>query len=308
MLGNNNQYLQLHIIVFIWGFTAIIGKLISLDAVTLVWYRIFFTVISIFVFMKIVKIDYKLEKKAILQLLGIGALIAVHWSTFFLAIKISNISITLASLSTGAFFVSIIDPIINKRKPVYYEIMLGIIVVIGIYLILDVEGDYRTGAYIALFSSFMASLFSVFSGRIAHRWDSTVITFYQMLGGVLTLSIVIPFLGSDIVNFTVPSGMDLFYLIILSTICTAYTFIAVMKLMKTLSAFTVVLTINLEPVYGIIMAYFIFGESETMSPQFYIGTLVIISTVFLNSWLKGIKMKKVIKSKNKRNIVLEDKS
>jgi len=294
MLGNNNQYLQLHLIVFIWGFTAILGKLISLDAVTLVWYRIFFTVISIFAFMKIVKIDFRLEKKAIMQLMGIGAIIALHWSTFFLAIKISNISITLATLSTGAFFVSIIDPIINKRKPVFYEMILGIVVVAGIYLILDVEGNYRTGLYIAFLSSFLASLFSVLSAKIAHKWDSTVITFYQMLGGVITLSLIIPFMDSDMVNFTIPSGIDLFYLIILSTICTAYTFIAIMKLMKYLSAFTVVLTVNLEPVYGIIMAFFIFGESETMSPKFYIGTFVIVTTVFLNSWLKGRKMKKSI--------------
>lgn len=298
MQGNNNQYFQLHLIVFIWGFTAILGKLISLDAVTLVWYRIFFTVISIFAFMKIVKIDFRLEKKAILHLMGIGAIIAVHWSTFFLAIKISNISITLASLSTGAFFVSIVDPIINKRKPVLYEMLLGVIVVLGIYMILDVEGDYKTGVYIGLFSSFMASLFSVFSSRIAHRWDSTVITFYQMLGGVLILSIVIPFMGEDMVNFTIPSGMDFVYLVILATICTAYTFITIMKLMKFLSAFTVVLTVNLEPVYGIIMAYFIFGESETMSPKFYIGTLFIVSTVFLNSWLKGRKVKKAIADKS----------
>jgi len=297
MLGNNNQYLQLHIIVFILGFTAILGRLISLDAVTLVWYRIFFTVISIFVFMKIVKIDFRLKKKEILHLLGIGAIIAVHWTTFFLAIKISNVSITLASLSTGAFFVSIIDPIINRRKPVFYEILLGVIVVIGIYMIMDVEGNYKIGAMVALVSSFLASTFSVLNSKIAHRWDSTVITFYQMLGGVLTLSLVIPFMGSDMVDFSIPSGMDLVYLIFLATVCTAYTFIVVMKLMKSMSAFTVVLTVNLEPVYGIIMAFFIFGESETMSAKFYLGTMVIISTVFINSWFKDRKLKKSIKEK-----------
>ncbi len=292
MQGNSNQYLQLHLIVFIWGFTAILGKLISLDAVTLVWYRIFFTVISIFVFMKIVKIDFRLKKKEVLQIMGIGAIIAAHWTTFFLAIKISNVSITLASLSTGAFFVSIIDPIINKRKPVFYETMLGLVVVLGIYLILNVEVNYQTGVYVALLSTFLASLFSVLSSKIANKWDSTVITFYQMLGGILTLSLVMPFMGDDMINFKIPAGMDLVYLIILATICTAYTFIAIMKLMRFLSAFTVVLTVNLEPVYGIIMAYFIFGESETMSPKFYVGTFVIISTVFLNSWLKGRKLKK----------------
>ena len=297
MQGNSNQYLHLHLIVFIWGFTAVLGKLISLDAVTLVWYRIFFTVISIFAFMKIVKIDYRLNIKDILKLLGIGVIIAFHWTTFFLAIKISNISITLASLSTGAFFVSIVDPIINRKKPVLHEMLLGIVVFVGIFLIIDVEGNSRIGAMVALLSAFLASLFSVLSSKIAHKWNPTVITFYQMLGGFLTLSIVIPFMSSDMVNFTIPSGMDLFYLIILATICTAYTFIAVMKLMKSISAFTIVLTVNLEPIYGIIMAYFIFGESETMSLKFYLGTLVIISTVFLNSWLKGKKVKKSIESK-----------
>jgi drug/metabolite transporter (DMT)-like permease len=297
MQGNSN-YLHLHLLVFIWGFTAILGKLISLDAVTLVWYRIFFTVVSIFIFMKVVKIDFRLKKRDILYLLGIGVVIAVHWSTFFLAIKISNVSIALASLSTGAFFVSIIDPIINRRKPVIYEVLLGIIVVIGIFLILDVEGSYRKGAFVALFSSFLGAMFSVLSSKVAHKWNSSVITFYQMLGGVITLTIVIPFLDSEMVNFSIPKGMDLIYLIILSTVCTAYTFIAVVKLMKTISAYTVVLTVNLEPVYGIIMAYFIFGESETMSAKFYIGTLVIVSTVFINSWLKGKSVKKSIQEKN----------
>ena len=297
MLGNNNQYLQLHLIVFILGFTAILGKLISLDAVTLVWYRIFFTVITIFIFMKIVKINYKLEKKAILQLLGIGVIIAFHWATFFLAIKTSNVSITLAGLSTGAFFVSIIEPMLHNKKPVLYEIGLGIIIIIGIYLIMDVEGSYKTGIMVALLSAFLSALFSVFNGEIAHKWDASVITFYQMLGGVITLSIIIPFMNIDMVTFSIPTGIDLVYLIILATVCTAYTFIVIMKLMKSISAFTVVLTVNLEPVYGIIMAFFIFGESETMSPKFYIGTLVIVSTVFLNSWLKNRSMKKSIKLK-----------
>ena len=139
MHGSKNEYLHLHVLVFIWGFTAILGKLISLDAVTLVWYRIFFTVISIFAFMKIAKIDYRLNRKAILQLFGIGVVIAFHWSTFFLAIKIANVSVALAGLSTGAFFVSIIEPIVYGKKPVLYEVLLGIVVIIGIYLILDVR-------------------------------------------------------------------------------------------------------------------------------------------------------------------------
>ena len=293
MLVSRNDYLHLHLIVFIWGFTAILGKLISLDAVSLVWYRIFFTVISIYAFLRLTKTNYKIEKKGILTSMGIGILIGLHWSTFFLAIKTANVSITLAGLSTSAFFVSILDPIINKRKPILHEIMLGAVVVIGIYLILDIEKDnYLTGLLIALVSSFLASLFSIFSGKIANKWDSAVITFYQMIGGLVTITVIILFAGEKYVNFSIPYGIDLFYLIILATICTAYTFIAVMKIMKTLSAFTVVITINLEPIYGIIMALFIFGESETMSPKFYIGTIVIISTVFINSWIKNKTLKK----------------
>ncbi|MEN8137188.1 MAG: EamA family transporter [Bacteroidota bacterium] len=294
MPKSKNEYLHLHLIVFIWGFTAILGKLISLDAVTLVWYRIFFTVISIFAFIKIAKIDIRLPKKAILQLLGIGVIIAFHWTTFYYAIKIANVSVTLAGLSTGAFFVSILEPIIYRKRPVIHEMLLGIVVVGGILLILDVEGDLKVGVLIALLSAALASLFSVFNARLAHKWDPTVITFYQMIGGVLTLSLVIPFMSKDMVDFSIPTGMDLVYLIILATVCTAYTFIAAVRIMRTLSAFTVVLTVNLEPVYGIIMAYFIFGESETMSPKFYIGTFVIISTVLINSWIKS----KSIKEKN----------
>lgn len=291
MPKNNNEYFHLHLIVFIWGFTAILGKLISLDAVTLVWYRVLFTSISIFAFMKFAKISFYIPRKALFKILGIGVIIAFHWTTFFYAIKVSNISVALAGLSTGAFFVSILDPIINLRRPIFHEMLLGIIVIFGISMIFDVEGNMKTGLIIALVSSVLASLFSIFNVMIANKYNPSTITFYQMLGGVLTLSIVIPFMGADMVNFTIPTGMDLVYLIILATICTAYTFIAVVKIMKTVSAFTVVLTVNLEPVYGIIMAYFIFGESETMSPKFYIGTLTIVSTVFLNSWLKGRKIK-----------------
>lgn len=297
-MPKNSNLLHLHLIVFIWGFTAIIGKLVSLDPVELVWYRMFFTVISIYGFILLTKKSYKLEKKVILRLLGIGALIAFHWVTFFLAIKVANVSITLAGLSTSAFFVSIIEPIINRRKPVFYEMLLGIIVVIGIALILDVEGDLKKGLFIALVSASLSATFSVLTGKIAHRWDATVITFYQMIGGVLTLSLVLPFILPDIQSFPIPTGLDLILLIVLATICTAYTFIAVVKIMKTVSAFTVVLTINFEPIYGIVMAYFIFGESEAMSPKFYIGTVIIVSTVFINTYIKNRIMKKKISNSN----------
>lgn len=298
MLGNKNDYFLLNVVVFIWGFTAILGKLINLDAFTLVWYRVLFTAISILFYMKVVKINHKISKKDVIKLLAIGIIIAVHWSTFYLAIKISNASITLAVLSTGAFFVSIIEPIAYRKKPVMHEMLLGIIVIIGVIIIMDVDENYKTGALVALLSTFISSLYSVITGKIAHKWNPSVSVFYQMIGAFLFLSIVIPFLNPKYVNFTIPTGMDLLYLIVLSTICTAYTFVILMRLMKTISAFTVVLTVNLEPIYGILMAYFIFTESETMSPKFYIGTIMIVLTVFLNTWIKRKKrLKEAIKQK-----------
>jgi drug/metabolite transporter (DMT)-like permease len=255
------------------------------------------TVISVFAFVKLTKIDYKIPPKDILKILGIGAIISFHWVTFFLAIKVSNVSITLAGLSTAAFFVSFIEPLFYKRKPVLYEIMLGAIVIVGIVLIMDVDDTSKLGLLIAMLSAFLSGTFSVMTGKIANKFDSSVITLYQMAGGVIMLSILMPFV-LDEGEFGFPEKMDLIYLVILAVVCTAYTFIAIVKIMRTISAFTVVLTINLEPVYGIVMAFFIFGESETMSPKFYLGTMVILSTVFINSYLKGRNVKKKIEEVN----------
>lgn len=283
---NVKSYLHLHLIVFIWGFTAILGELISLDALPLVWFRMLMAVsfIAIFIFYK--KINLTIPRKTLIAFLLLGFVIALHWLTFFKAIKVSNVSVTLACLSTGAFFTSFLEPILYKRKVVWYEVFFGLIVVGGLYIIFNFEGDYYLGIILALTSAFLSALFSVINGKYAKMYDSTVISFYELFGGVLCFSIYLLFTGSFSREFFILQPSDWIYLLILSSICTAYAFIASVKVMKYISPYTVMLTINLEPIYGIILALLIFKDKEKMSQEFYFGAVIILLTVVLNGIIK----------------------
>ena len=286
---NTQSYLKLHLIVFIWGFTAVLGKLISLEALPLVWYRMTFATGFILLFIVFKKTPLKLPTKTIITLLFAGLIIALHWLTFFKAIKESNISVTLACLSTGAFFTSLLEPIFYKRKIIAYEVLLGLIVITGLYLIFKVQANYVYGIILALSSAFLSALFSVINGKMAAKYNPTVISFYEILGGVLCLSVFMLSTQSFTASFFQLSTNDLLWLLVLSSVCTAYAFIASVGVMKYLSPYTVMLTINLEPIYGIILALIVFNDKEKMSAQFYIGALIILSTVILNGILKNRK-------------------
>jgi drug/metabolite transporter (DMT)-like permease len=283
------SYLHLHLIVFIWGFTAILGALISLEAMSLVWYRMLFALFFIGVYMYIKKIPITISKTLFLQLIFSGFIIALHWYTFFKAIKVSNVSITLACLSTGAFFTSLLEPILYKKKIVWYEVFFGFLVFIGLYIIFQVEGNYWFGIILALISAFLSALFAVINSKFVKQLDPTVISFYELFGGVVLFSVLLFFGNSFSFSFFQLNGKDLVYLTILSSICTAYAFIASTAVMKFLSPYTVMLTINLEPVYGIILALLLFDEKEKMSFNFYIGAIIIIFTVLFNAFLKSKK-------------------
>ena len=288
MLSDNaKSYLQLHLIVFIWGFTAVLGRLITLDALPLVWFRMLFAVAFIFVYIRIKKISLKIPPKVILKFLVAGLVIAMHWFTFFRAIKVSNVSITLACLSTGAFFTSLIEPIFFGKKVIWYEIFFGLIVVFGLSIIFNVEGNYSEGITLALISAFLSASFSVINSKFVVDYEPTVISFYELSGGVLFFSGFLLFSNSFDVNFFQLTSNDFMYLMILSSICTAYAFIASTAVMKFLSPYTVMLTINLEPIYGIILAVLIFKDKEQMSSAFYLGALIILTTVILNGILKS---------------------
>lgn len=287
MLSDNlKSYLHLHFIVFVWGFTAVLGKLISLDAMPLVWYRMSIAVLFILLYIWYKKVPMKVPLKTLLGFLFAGLVIAFHWFTFFKAIKVSNISVTLACLSTGAFFASLMEPIFYGRKVIWYEVFFGIIVFIGLYIIFNIDGHFINGILLALTSAFLSALFSMINGKYAKEYNPTVISFYELLGGVFFFSIFLYCTGSFNASFFKVSNSDWLYLIILSTFCTAYAFIASVKVMKFLSPYTVMLTINLEPIYGIILAVIVFEETEKMSFNFYIGALIILSTVILNGVLK----------------------
>lgn len=290
MLSDNSKsYLKLHLIVFIWGFTAILGKLISLQALPLVWFRMLFAVGFIFIYIKFKKIKIVISKKTILLFLLAGCIIALHWFTFFKAIKVSNVSVTLACLATGSFFTSLLEPIFYKRKVIWYEVFFGLIVVFGLYLIFKFEGDYVEGITLALTSAFLSALFSVINSKFVKVHNPTVISFYELSGGVLFLSILILFTNGFGAHFFELSVNDFGYLLILSSVCTAYAFIVSTAIMKHLSAYTVMLTINLEPIYGIILALLIFNDNEKMKPEFYLGALIILFSVVLNSIIKSKK-------------------
>lgn len=284
------NYLHLHLLVFIAGFTAIIGKLITINAVSLVWYRMLMATVLMFIYIKIAKVDISITKKALVKLAIAGVIIALHWITFFGSIQVANASIALAMFSTGAFFASFIEPIIYKRKIIAYEIVFGLIVILGVYLIVKSEFKYIDGMILGIISAFLSSLFAVLNGKFLEEHSATKISFYEFLSGVFFISLYILCFGEGFnVNHFNISLSDGLWLFVLASVCTAYAFIASVYVMRYISPYTVVLTYNLEPIYGIILALLLFPESETMSSSFYIGAFIILGVVLLNGILKNLK-------------------
>lgn len=286
------SYLHFHFIVLIWGFTAVLGALISIGSVPLVWHRMLLASIAIFLFVKWKGISIRIDRKTFFGLGIAGIVIALHWLTFFGAIKVSNASVTLAIMSTGAFFTSIMEPIFYKRKFVWYELFFGLLVIAGLYLIFQVETQFTYGIILALISAFLSAVFTLINGKYAKTHNPVTISLYELSIGVLFVTVYLFVRGELVVDLFVLSKMDWLYIGILATICTAYAFIASVKVMKYLSPYTIMLTINMEPVYGILLAFLILGENEKLGPGFYVGALVILSTVLLNGILKNSSRRK----------------
>jgi len=277
-LGN---YFEMHFIVVLLGFTAILGKLIQLPAPILVWYRTMFAFIALFIWFTIKRTKFILSFRQTLQLLGIGLIVGLHWICFFHAIKVSNVSVTLGCLASGTLFASLLEPLLFKRRIYWFEVILGLVIIIGLYLIFQFETRYLAGIIFSLIAFFLSSLFTVLNKKITVKYNQNVIGFYEMLGGFIGVTIYLLINGninSHDLSFTLH---DLIFLVLLAVICSAYAFSAVVRVMKEISAYVVVLTINLEPIYGIILAYFIFGASEYMTLGFYSGTLILILSIFL---------------------------
>lgn len=295
------HYLHLHLLVFIAGFTAILGELITIGSLELVWYRMAIAGVLMFIYIKVIKLNIKVTKKAFWQFSAAGIIIALHWITFFEAINQANVSIALAMFSSGAFFASFIEPIFFKRRILAYEILFGIIVILGVVLITSSEMGYIYGIILGLLSALFSTLFAVINGRFIEQHNATVISFYEFISGVAFLTIFILATGNTFnAEFFALSNSDWMYIFILASVCTAYAFIGAVEVMRYISPFTVILSYNLEPIYGIAIALVLFPETEKMSPQFYLGAILILVTVLFDAIFKNYKRRK-----NKTNSIID---
>ncbi|MCB0382733.1 MAG: DMT family transporter [Psychroserpens sp.] len=301
--AKTKNYLHLHFLVFIAGFTAILGELISIGSTALVWYRMLIASILMFAYIKVIKLKIKINTKTKLKFFGAGIIIAFHWITFFEAINESNVSIALAMFSTGAFFTSFIEPVFYKRRIIWYEIIFGIIIIIGVFLITQSEIKYLKGILLGISSALFSALFAVINGRFIEEHQATVISFYEFISGVtfLTLFILI-FKGGFSLEFFTLTTSDWIYICILASVCTAYAFIGSVYVMRWISPYTVMLTYNLEPIYGIALALVLFPETEIMSTQFYYGAFLILLTVLMDALLKSYNRKKKASSLRDKTI------
>ncbi len=291
---NPGNLFLLHLIVFIWGFTGIIGKLIETDSDILVWWRMTIASVSIGLF---VYLTGKIKKSLLFRAHKyslIGLLIAAHWITFFEAIKVSTVSVTLACLSASALFTALLEPLFFKRRISGSEVFLGVMVIAGLGLIFSFETEYTLGIILALCSAFFASLFTVINGVMIKNDNPYRISLVEMMAGVIGVGIWLALKGKFDMRLVQIPPMDWFWIAILGTICTAFAFVVGVKVMETLTPFTVSLTINLEPVYGIILAFFIFGSEEKMSWGFYVGSILILGSLFINALVRKRQMKAVL--------------
>ncbi|MBU4538212.1 MAG: DMT family transporter [Weeksellaceae bacterium] len=285
----NSSLFRLHLIVFLWGFTAILGKLIHANAQVLVFYRMLFAAFFLFIFIRFFKREsLKISKKLLIQLSVIGGFMAFHWLFFFYSIKVSNVSIALSCLSLSTLFASILEPIIFKRKIDISEVIMGIVIVLCMGMIFKTEFHYKEGIFFGILTALFGTIFSVFNGKIYGKTSSGNIIFYEIFSGFLILS-VFYLLTGQISHLNEISYRDLALILLLASVFTAFPMLESIKLMKYISPFTLILTINLEPVYGIILAFFIFGESEQMSPVFYGASLLMILAIVANGIIKARK-------------------
>ncbi|MBC6611588.1 DMT family transporter [Hymenobacter sp. BT507] len=278
------DYLRLHFIVLLWGFTAILGKLISLPPVELVFWRTLLASAGLLGLLLMRRQSWRVGWADTARLLGVGALVAAHWITFFLAARLSSVSVCLAGLATLALWTSLLEPLILWRPVRFYEVGLGLLTMVGLYIVSQAELNQLLGLSVAIVSAGLSALFSVLNSKFVKRHTPTQLTFYEMTGACLSIVLFLPFYGR---YFTNGAGLQLalhdndwWLLLALAGVCTVYAFSASVELMKRISAFVVNLTINLEPVYGILLAVYFFHEK--MSAGFYLGTAIILFSVLIH--------------------------
>ena len=285
-MTRSKALLILHLIVFIWGFTGILGKEISLESDQLVWWRTLIAAMAMGLFALFTGRSLRVERKELLAYIGVGLLTAAHWICFFGSIKVSNVSTALAIISTTSFFVAIVGPFIRKTSFSILEVVLGIIVIIGLTIIFKFEPDMTLGIVLSLAAAFFAAVFSSFNSLLVKKYPPTRIAFYEMSAGMVGVTLYMLFNGTLDASLFDVGLRDFSLLIVLGTLATAFAFIMGIEVMKVLSPFTCALTINLEPLYTIAIALFLYKEDEFMSPAFYVGSILILSTLFIDVYAR----------------------
>ncbi|OOQ56898.1 DMT family transporter [Mucilaginibacter pedocola] len=291
----NKNLIILHLTVFVWGFTGILGQLITVSAINLVWYRVGIAAISLFLYFNFSKKIFKVEPKTILKMALTGALVGGHWVLFFGSIKLSTVPVTLVCLSSITLFTAIFEPLINKKRISKMEIIAGVLIIIGIVLIFKFETQYTKGIIAGLLSAVLAALFAIINSRFVKAHEAPVIAFYELSGAFFWITLYLTVTGG-FANFALPKLTDIGYLVLLGTACTSLAYVAGVSVMRELSAFRVALITNLEPVYGIIMAFVFLGDRNRVTPGFWAGAIIILSTIFLFPFAQ----KQIAKRKNQR--------
>ena len=286
MFAKYKHQLILHIIVLIWGLTGILGDYINLSSSKIVFFRTLIAFVSLIFIGLFIKQSKKLTLNQILKISGVGIIVGLHWFTFFYSIKVSTISIGVVCMSLTTLFVALIEPIIFKRKISKSEIFISIFILVGIIIIFGFEFKYVEGILFGVFSALMAAIFSVFNGELIKTVSSFSITKYEMLGAVMVSSLIMLFSNEFDSSLFVMSNNDLILLLFLGLVCTTVAFMISVWVMKFLGAFTVSVSINMEPIYTIIIAVLLAPEKEKMTYGFYIGGAVIIGAIFTNAYLK----------------------
>lgn len=287
----NKNLAILHLTVFVWGFTGILGALISIPATQLVWYRVLIAFVTLFVYFKVAKIPLNVSRTVFLKLFFTGAIVGLHWILFFQSIKSSTVSVTLVCLSSLTLFTAILEPLLKKQKISLFEIITGLIIICGIYMIFKFESRYTEGIILGLLSALCASIFSIINSKQIQNRPAPIISFYELIGAWAWISFYL-FISDGYTASMKLNFQDLMYLIVLGTVCTSVAYVAGVAVMKELSAFRVALITNLEPVYGIILAFIFFGKREQMTPGFYAGALIILGAIFMYPVIKNrTKMK-----------------
>jgi drug/metabolite transporter (DMT)-like permease len=277
-----NALIKLHIAVFLAGFTAILGKLINLNEVLLVWYRVMFTVIGLAL---ILFVSRKLQRVVIgdaFKLFGVGCIVALHWVSFYGSVKYSTVSVSLTCFSAIGFFTAFLEPLVMRRKVDPVEVGLGLIAIAGIYLIFDFHPQYKVGIAFGMVSALLASIFPVFNKILLKKFEPKLMTLYEMTGGFISLTFLAPlYLYFFPAHYYLPTATDFIWLLVLAGLCTIVSFDLQLQALKKISPFTSNLTYNLEPVYGIILGFIIFHENKYLSQGFYWGLGCIILAVVL---------------------------